>query len=109
MLLLYAYLYHTNTLCATSTQLGVARLRNSDSWALMRSSGAVRGVEGAELTSAIVIRYGLGVKHTTKITLATQHLTILAAARGRTPSSSAVCVVGVAPLYSAQVPPMITS
>ena len=38
-----------------------------------------------ELTSAIVIRYGLGVKHTTKITLATQHLTILAAARGRTP------------------------
>ena len=47
MLLLYAYLYHTNTLCATSTQLGVARLRNSDSWALMRSSGAVRGVEGA--------------------------------------------------------------
>ena len=38
-----------------------------------------------ELTSVIVIRYGLGVKHTTRIALTSRHKTIIAAARGRTP------------------------
>ena len=62
MLLIYVYTLHTHTLCATSTQLGVARLRNSDSWALMRSSGAVRGVEGALDGFWGIVRTSAGLK-----------------------------------------------